>query len=173
MLSSMLIWSLLPDGDEPDLKPGFGLPNTGCDGVVDAGELKGEAGPDETLGANPMDALLLVTALEVAPKENGVEEEEDVENPIDFGACQLEPKTVDAGLAMELTEMDSEEVVEEASPKEAPELNSLDVEEEPNVGLPEEKAALPVKAKGVDAGELNCIGMVCVAVPIPVPAAET
>ena len=57
------------------------------------------------------------------------------------------------------------------SPKVAPELNSLDAEE-PNVGLPEEKAVLAVKAKGFDAGELNCIGMVCAAVPRPVSAAE-
>ena len=35
------------------------------------------------------------------------------------------------------------------------------------------KAVLPFKAKGVDAGELNWIDMVGVAVPRPIPAAET
>jgi hypothetical protein len=49
----------------------------------------------------------------------------------------LEPNTADAGLAMELTELDSE--VEELSPNVVPELNNLEVEE-PNVELPEEKA---------------------------------
>jgi hypothetical protein len=36
------------------------------------------------------------------------------------------------------------------------------------VELPEEKAEL-----AVDAGELNCIGILCVEVAKPVPAAET
>jgi hypothetical protein len=168
----MLIWSLLPD-EEPNPKLGFGAPNTGCDGVADAGELKGKEGPDETLEVDPNTmGALLVPVLEVAPKANNVEEEEDgVElNPVDFGACQLEPNTADAGLAMELTELDSE--VEELSPNVVPELNNLDVEE-PNVELPEEKAELVVKLKGIDAGELNCFGMLCVEVAKPVPAAET
>jgi hypothetical protein len=39
--------------------------------------------------------------------------------------------------------------------------------------LPGEKTGLPVKAKGVDAGELNFIGMVCVVVPRPIPTVET
>jgi hypothetical protein len=49
----------------------------------------------------------------------------------------------------------------------------FDVEEEPNMELPGEKTGLPVKAKGVDAGELNFIGMVCVVVPRPIPLVET
>ena len=183
----MLIWSLLPDGEEPNVKLGFGPPNTDCDGVAGAGELKGKVGADETLEVDPNSTgALLIPVLEAAPKANGIEEEEDgVElNPVDFSACQLEPNTPDAGLTMELTELDTEEV-EELSPKVVPELTNLDAEEpnvelpeekavftESNVELPEDKVELAVKL-GVDAAELNCIGMLCVEIVKPVPAAET
>lgn len=148
----------MPDGDDPKVKAGCGLPNTGCDGVAVAAELKEKTVPDEALvgDANTMDAVLVALEAEDAPKENPVEEEAEL-NIGDLGVCQLEPNTVDMELEAEPTGFASEEV-EEATPKEvaAPELNSLFTEvEELNKELPEEGATFAVNPKGDDADELN------------------
>lgn len=135
------------------------LPNTGCDEVAAAAEVKENMELEEAPVDDPKIVGALLGAVIEAddPKENPDEEDGlNVEpNRGALGACQLEPKVPEAMPLLELRELASEE--EELIPNVAPEPKGLASDtDDPNTELPEEIVVFPASPNdGDDADEAN------------------